>query len=277
MKRIGNARRVRRGKKFQYGFTLIEILVVIAIITILAAILLSVFSRARENARRATCQSNLKQIGLGFLQYVQDYDERLPNHGTGTAGNNGTDILNFMKPSTGGSGWGKPWGPNWPYAIFPYTKSTQILVCPSTTPDTTGYAPTADGDTSYQGNGVLLRAKGLPVSAIGSTADIILVKENNFRYDLANTRPTMNTTLGCTGYYTYWHYNTSSPRTTATEQYSNNHFNGGNFLFADGHVKWRSVSSLRPIDFGLTDGTNGHAGDTVTSANGAQCYNSLIP
>ena len=60
------------------GFTLIELLVVIAIIAILAAILFPVFARARENARKSTCQSNLKQIMLGVLQYAQDYDERLP-------------------------------------------------------------------------------------------------------------------------------------------------------------------------------------------------------
>src|SRR5690349_4775228 len=60
------------------GFTLIELLVVIAIIALLAAILFPVFARARENARRASCQSNLKQIGLGIMQYTQDYDDRLP-------------------------------------------------------------------------------------------------------------------------------------------------------------------------------------------------------
>ncbi len=60
------------------GFTLIELLVVIAIVTILAAILFPVFGRARENARRSACQSNLKQIGLGILQYAQDYDENMP-------------------------------------------------------------------------------------------------------------------------------------------------------------------------------------------------------
>jgi len=68
-------------------FTLVELLFVIAIIVILASILFPVFARARENSSRSSCQSNLKQIGLGFLQYTQDYDERFPQ-GTAT-GNTG--------------------------------------------------------------------------------------------------------------------------------------------------------------------------------------------
>jgi len=56
------------------AFTLIEILVVLAIIGILAAILFPVFARAREKARSVSCASNLKQIGLGIVLYTQDWD-----------------------------------------------------------------------------------------------------------------------------------------------------------------------------------------------------------
>ena len=86
------------------AFTLIELLVVIAIIAILAAILFPVFGRARENARRSSCQSNMKQVGLGILQYVQDYDETM---------------LRWQSP--------RAWREN----IQPYMKSAQVAVCPS--------------------------------------------------------------------------------------------------------------------------------------------------
>src|SRR5690606_32131455 len=64
--------------KHNKAFTLIELLVVIAIIAILAAILFPVFGRARENARRTSCLSNMKQVGTGILMYNQDYDDRFP-------------------------------------------------------------------------------------------------------------------------------------------------------------------------------------------------------
>src|SRR6187549_1872617 len=89
------------------GFTLIELLVVIAIIAILAAILFPAFARARENARRASCQSNLKQIGLGIMQYTQDYDEKYPYQATGGAGDCFADTAPI----------------NWARGIYPYVKS----------------------------------------------------------------------------------------------------------------------------------------------------------
>ena len=98
----------------QKAFTLIELLVVIAIIAILAAILFPVFARARENARRSSCQSNLKQIGLGLIQYSQDYDETVPRSSfNGYYGASGDPTYKWMD------------------AIFPYVKSEQLFVCPS--------------------------------------------------------------------------------------------------------------------------------------------------
>ncbi|RZM04883.1 MAG: DUF1559 domain-containing protein, partial [Pedobacter sp.] len=99
------------------AFTLIELLVVIAIIAILAAILFPVFGRARENARRSSCQSNLKQIGLGIIQYSQDYDEKIPagDMGSLASGPNGT------------------YEATWDTCVYPYIKSVQILACPSDT------------------------------------------------------------------------------------------------------------------------------------------------
>src|SRR3982750_2052617 len=105
------------------GFTLLELLVVIAIIPILAAILFPAFARARENARRASCQSNLKQLGLGVMQYVQDYDEKFPLYAADNDKARG-----------------------WAVLLQPYVRSTQILQCPSesgvapTTPSAGGYS-----------------------------------------------------------------------------------------------------------------------------------------
>jgi prepilin-type N-terminal cleavage/methylation domain-containing protein/prepilin-type processing-associated H-X9-DG protein len=92
------------------AFTLIELLVVIAIIAILAAILFPVFAQAREKARQTACLSNQKQIGLGAMQYAQDYDETMP-------------ILYYVKNS--------PSSTHWMDLLYPYIKSEEIFSCPS--------------------------------------------------------------------------------------------------------------------------------------------------
>ncbi len=101
------------------GFTLIELLVVIAIIAILAAILFPAFAKARESARRASCSSNLKQIGIGLMQYTQEYDEKYP-----------ALINNYV---VGGSSNGQSIDPNasWQQVLQPYLKSTDLFRCPS--------------------------------------------------------------------------------------------------------------------------------------------------
>lgn len=102
----------RRGHKS--AFTLIELLVVIAIIAILAAILFPVFAQAREKARQAQCQSNLKQWGNAFLMYSQDYDEQL--------------VYNYHYEA----GQARLWW--WEDDLQPYIKNYQVAVCPSANP-----------------------------------------------------------------------------------------------------------------------------------------------
>jgi prepilin-type N-terminal cleavage/methylation domain-containing protein len=125
-----------RNKKQVKGFTLIELLVVIAIISILAAILFPVFARARENARRASCMSNLKQIGLGIMMYVQDYDEKYPTNLVGTKSDDSSYISRTDKTYPSGNflvsdGSGSGHYLTWMDLIYPYTKSVQIFICPS--------------------------------------------------------------------------------------------------------------------------------------------------
>lgn len=93
------------------GFTLIELLVVIAIIAILAAILFPVFARARESARKTSCMSNVRQLGLACQMYAQDYDELLPCDYY--ACNSQTTHTRLVAQ------------------ILPYIKNTQIMYCPS--------------------------------------------------------------------------------------------------------------------------------------------------
>lgn len=110
--------RVRRNRP---GFTLIELLVVIAIIAILAAILFPVFAQAREKARQATCLSNLKQIGVGYLMYAQDYDETLMRAAV-TSGS----VTYYWWASWDGSVRDDTKG-----LLYPYMKNHQVQACPS--------------------------------------------------------------------------------------------------------------------------------------------------
>jgi len=89
--------------RYRIGFTLIELLVVIAIIAILAAILFPVFAQAREKARAIQCVSNVKQLGLSWAMYAQDYDETTLCYG---------------------------WGRDWWWCLLPYTKNLALYLCP---------------------------------------------------------------------------------------------------------------------------------------------------
>ena len=204
------------------GFTLIELLVVIAIIAILAAILFPVFARARENARKATCQSNLKQLATGCLMYLQDYDER--NFSWFSNGVGGP--LDMTQPDDGNMRQGA-----WRTLVQPYVKNWNVLLCPSSSIDgksrnTGGWLPAA---WAYSWN-MTRFGDGRPDNRIMADfpvpAETIMLSDSN-----GCGRPCIEG--GCCG-----DPNTYNPDEAADWAYDKRHSDGANFAFYDGHVKW---------------------------------------
>jgi prepilin-type N-terminal cleavage/methylation domain-containing protein/prepilin-type processing-associated H-X9-DG protein len=225
-----------REKRPHSAFTLIELLVVIAIITILAAILFPVFARARENAKRTSCMSNLKQIGLAFLQYTQDYDEAYPLTSFGA-----TNI-------------------SWTIGAAPYMKSTQLFRCPSDSGAnwSTPAAPPANNyyTTSYlmnawmAGTGIYTKQ-----SSIASTSKVVLLTEANgvsrdhFHPFNWVADPDSPAGMGVpSGGPKTWTFDVAKNETT--EIPLNRHFDGFNVAYCDGHAKWTTWSKVWPAKNG---------------------------
>jgi prepilin-type N-terminal cleavage/methylation domain-containing protein/prepilin-type processing-associated H-X9-DG protein len=207
------------------GFTLIELLVVIAIISILASILFPVFARARENARRSSCASNLKQIGLGFMQYTQDYDEKFPLAMVTVD----APVLQTI-PGTPGlifntCGSGDVCGKyiSWMDGLHPYIKSTQLFKCPSST--TVYGADTSNYGYSTEVSGSVTTGVPISLSGLSRASEIFLSMDFNRTYSTVNTNKAT--------YIAYADNADASVRGIVVP-----HFDGTNFLFADGHVKW---------------------------------------
>lgn len=245
------------------GFTLIELLIVIAIIALLAAILFPVFARARENARRSSCQSNMKQFGLAILQYTQDYDEKFPKGATGV-----------------GSGWGGQ--------TYPYVKSIQLYKCPS---DSTvagtfvpaGYTGPAYVVSYYYNNNfagvtpydqAYNNAQGTAISQsqIKDPTQSVLLWEAtgaSFYPNTAgeNVAPASNAhdaygglpaTGQLSGGYNSGWVNSglgSTPR----------HFDGANYLAADGHVKWLKPEKVSAGRTNFTGDGSQNAGNPASA------------
>lgn len=202
------------------GFTLIELLVVIAIIAILAAILFPVFARAREKARQTSCLSNMKQIGLAVMQYVQDYDERWHSH--------------YYNTSTA---WPQPDGSTptsniiWTHMIYPYVNNVQVFQCPSNPEQMLFYsAGTYDYAFNYYSGGIMNHRKLGDIKKPAETlvyADGASYIANPFSSPGAD-HDLRNVASG--------HYYRDALKTW--------HNDGCNVAYADGHAKWEQYFNV---------------------------------
>ncbi|MFA4016841.1 MAG: hypothetical protein RUDDFDWM_001952 [Candidatus Fervidibacterota bacterium] len=212
-----------RGK----GFTLIELLVVIAIIAILAAILFPVFAKAREQARKASCQNNLKQIANAMLMYAQDYDERFPCTPYWKCGRAAGAVNS-----------------RWCVLIYPYIKNQQIFICPSgrsaggwTLPPGWGEGGRISygmGKIAHCTNQDPYEEPGHSLAEYRQPAQSILACDSTHDGDGASRWEKVAFSGGPCG-------PGCNPRTIDHARHSG----GSNIAFVDGHVKWMAAYQIR--------------------------------
>lgn len=210
---------VVRSTSAHRAFTLVEVLIVLCVIGILAAILLPVFVRVRDGARTTACASNLRQIGLAIQTYVNDNNRYYPP--------------------------GSLQGCGWVESIMPYTRTPGVFQCPASSYDT--YQPgcpdaeTIDGITYYYSGSYMMNALGTQLqgqlrdSRIRQPGRTILVIDGNSLRNAVGNAPIEGE---------------ASLRSMSVKF---RHNNGSNVLFVDGHVKRLSITALSERNLWVLD------------------------
>ena len=213
------------------GFTLIELLVVIAIIAILAAILFPVFARAREKARQASCSSNLRQIAMGIMMYMDDFDETYPAY------------QSYCSNSS----------PSAYYPIYcrlhPYVKNWQVYTCSSTY----NFPNCPNGSIAYYATKYAIQNGWVPADfRLSYGFNYVMETGETYRAMSSWKRPAQLVLVAdagqpvCHNWYRVAYSNVCAAGCTASARIPENtrHNGGSNLAFADGHVKWMQAQAI---------------------------------